>query len=100
MTGYSEYAKVQCVLNHHQGQPTVLNIEQEVWKPIKEFESLYVVSSLGRISNHRKILAIQTLPKGYKTIVFKWILIKLANYQVNFSYRFQKFFSTKFIKKK
>lgn len=49
----------------------MLNIEQEVWKPIKEFESLYVVSSLGRISNHRKILATQTLPKGYKTIAFK-----------------------------
>lgn len=49
----------------------MLNTEQEIWKPVKGFEQLYQVSSLGRVSNYRKILAIQTMPKGYLTIVFK-----------------------------
>jgi hypothetical protein len=46
----------------------VLNTEQEIWKPIKGFETLYQVSSLGRISNYRKVMSIQTMPRGYKTI--------------------------------
>ena len=49
----------------------MLNTEQEIWKPVKGFETLYQVSSLGRVSNYRKILAAQTMPKGYITIVFK-----------------------------
>lgn len=49
----------------------MLSTEQEIWKPVKGFEQLYQVSSLGRVSNYRKMLAIQTMPKGYLTIVFK-----------------------------
>lgn len=49
----------------------MLNTEQEIWKPLVEFEDLYEVSSFGRVSNYRKILAIQTLPKGYKYICLK-----------------------------
>jgi len=46
----------------------VLNTEQEIWKPIKGFELFYQVSSLGRVSNYRKVMQAQTMPRGYKTI--------------------------------
>lgn len=49
----------------------MLNTEQEIWKPVKGYEQLYQVSSLGNISNYRRNMTIQTMPKGYKTISLK-----------------------------
>jgi hypothetical protein len=48
----------------------VLNIEQnETWRPIKGFEKLYEVSTLGNISNYRKILKPQLINSGYYRIM-------------------------------
>lgn len=40
----------------------------EYWKPIKNFENLYQVSNLGRVSNYRKIMKPYTNNSGYKCI--------------------------------
>lgn len=48
----------------------MLNVKQEIWKPVLGFEQFYQVSSTGRISNYRKIMSIQTMNTGYKTIGF------------------------------
>lgn len=49
----------------------MLNDVQEIWKPVKGFEKLYQVSSTGRVSNYRKVLATFVLPKGYRRLTFK-----------------------------
>lgn len=50
----------------------MLNDVTEVWKPVKSFENVYKVSNLGRISNHRKILATHKINSGYMKVSFKF----------------------------
>lgn len=55
-------------------------MEEEIWKPVKNFEGLYSVSSLGRVRSEDridcrgrfrtgKILLPSALPKGYLQVV-------------------------------
>jgi hypothetical protein len=49
----------------------VLNSDNEIWKPVKEFPELYKVSNLGRVASYRKILAVNVLNSGYLSVQFK-----------------------------
>lgn len=49
----------------------MLNIDDEIWKPIEGLESLYQVSNLGNVSNYRKCMVAQVINSGYLKITFK-----------------------------
>ena len=43
----------------------MLNLNNEIWLPITNYENLYWVSNLGRIKNQRKVLKTHTQNSGY-----------------------------------
>jgi len=50
----------------------VLNtIQQEVWRPVKEFPTLYKVSNTGKVASYRKELAQHIINSGYVKTSFK-----------------------------
>ena len=49
----------------------MLNNNNEIWKPIKGFEKLYEISSIGRVRNTRnKILKTYKINSGYECLKF------------------------------
>jgi HNH endonuclease/NUMOD4 motif len=49
----------------------VLNINDELWLPIKEVNGLYQISNMGNISNYRKNLKTHIINSGYKIVGLK-----------------------------
>lgn len=49
----------------------MLNLDNEIWKPVQEFPTLYRVSNLGRVASYRKILATNIINSGYVSVQFK-----------------------------
>lgn len=47
--------------------------EDEIWKPVEDYENLYQVSNLGRVSNYRKVL------KPFKNNSGYWVIDLNAN---------------------
>lgn len=48
----------------------MLNNNNEIWKPVKGFETYYEISTLGNIRNSRKIMKTYTNNRGYVCIDF------------------------------
>lgn len=44
------------------------NLPNEIWKPIKGYESIYWVSNKGRVKNNRKVLRFYRINSGYLCI--------------------------------
>ena len=42
----------------------------EIWKPVKEYESFYEISNKGQVSNKRKVLKTHAQNSGYLQITF------------------------------
>lgn len=49
----------------------MLNINEEIWKPVVEFPTLYKISNKGRVASYRKVLATNVLNSGYLSVQLK-----------------------------
>lgn len=49
----------------------MLNVTEETWKPVKDFEGLYFVSSLGRVLSKRTIRKPTLINSGYLKVSLK-----------------------------
>ena len=50
----------------------MLNVNDELWKPLEGLEHLYQVSNMGNVSNYRKYLSGQLINSGYLKIGLKY----------------------------
>lgn len=50
----------------------MLNINDELWLPIKESNGVYQISNIGNISNYRKNLKSHVINSGYKKVGLKF----------------------------
>ena len=50
----------------------MLNINDELWLPIKESNGVYQISNMGNISNYRKNLKSHVINSGYKKVGLKF----------------------------